>query len=252
MVAIQPHGPVPALDPVSSPRRRGRRRRIARAVAWFLVFAALASGLWLVGGFLSFTRQIAAVEPRKAPVADGIVVLTGGSQRLSDALELLARQHGRRLLISGVNARTGRDEIARHAGGGKALLDCCVDLGKGARNTIGNAIEARRWAVDNGFRSLLVVTSNYHLPRTLEEFGHALGDIRVVGHPVVSESVEIESFWSDPGTFRLLLGEYAKYAVARLRHAVEADPETSRWPVLVGRQKPLGPQPIERAAPGPS
>jgi uncharacterized SAM-binding protein YcdF (DUF218 family) len=260
MVAIQPKGqPDPRAGGASAPdqqanaRSRGASgRRWLRASGWLAVVLAVAGGVWFVAGFLSFTRQIAAVEPNSAPRADGIVVVTGGAQRLADALDLLARQHGRRLLISGVHARTSRDEIARHAGVSTSLLECCVDLGKSARNTIGNAIEARRWAVENGFRTLLVVTSNYHLPRTLEEFGHAMGGIRLIGHPVVNESVEIDRFWSDPGTLRLVLSEYVKYAVARARHAVEVDPETSRWPILVGRQKPLGPQPIERAGPGPS
>ncbi len=202
---------------------------------------------WLAFGFVAFARSIAPFEPRSIARVDGIVVLTGGSQRLTDGLTLLAEGHGKRLLISGVYQRTNRDEIARHAGDQRGKLGCCVDLGKSARNTIGNAIEARRWAQTNGFSSLLVVTSNYHMPRTLAEFGHAMGPIKLTGYPVVSDSVDVTRVWTDPAAFRLLASEYLKFVVSQMRRTFETDPEHSRLPVLVGRQKPVGPLPIDRA-----
>jgi len=222
----------------------GRR---ARQAAFAVLALGLGAALWLVADFIGFSRSIATFEPRNPERADGIVVLTGGSQRLSDGLGLLAEGRGRRLLISGVYQKTGRDEIARKAGDMRPIPACCVDLGKSARNTIGNAIEARRWAQSNGFTSLLVVTSNYHMPRTVGEFQHALQGMRLIGYPVVSDSVDITRLWSDAGVFRLVGAEYLKFLVSRLRRLIESDPEHSRLPVLVGRQKPLGHLPIERA-----
>ena len=222
--------------------------RAARLLLFAGVASASVAGVLALVGFAWFHDAIARAEPRMLGRADGIVVLTGGAQRVNDALALLQQGHGGKLLISGVHQKTGRDELARHAPAAKDLLECCVDLGKGARNTIGNAIETRRWAEENGFRSLIVVTSNYHMPRTLREFRHALPGVRVTGYPVVTELAGPDRFWSDAVTFRLIAAEYAKYVVTRLRHLVERDPETSRWPVLVGRQKPVGPQPIEKAS----
>ncbi len=172
-------------------------------------------------------------------------MLTGGSQRLSDAFALLAEGRGKRLLISGVNEKTTREEIGRLAGASRHALECCVDLGRSARNTIGNALEARRWAKTHGFKSLMVVTSNYHMPRTLEEFEHAFRNVAIVGRPVIGDAGEGHSL-----SFRLLASEYAKVIVSRLRRVVELDPEHSRLPVLVGRQKPLGPMPIEGSSGG--
>ncbi|MCU0885354.1 MAG: YdcF family protein [Beijerinckiaceae bacterium] len=235
----------PASAQKALPVARGGRR--LRQAAFVLLALGLGAALWLVQDFLTFSRSIATFEPRNPERADGIVVLTGGSQRLSDGLGLLAEGHGRRLLISGVYQKTGRDEIARHARDLRPMLACCVDLGKSARNTIGNAIEARRWAQSNGFTSLLVVTSNYHMPRTVGEFRHALQDMRLIGHPVVSDSVDITRLWSDAGVFRVVGAEYLKFVVSRARHLIESDPETSRLPILVGRQKPVGHLPIERA-----
>ncbi len=239
----------PARSPSSAlnggrraPSRRPRSR-LLRSLAALGVLAAAA----VILSFAGFMRSIARIEPHKVDPAAGIVVLTGGSQRLSDALGLLASGHGRRLLISGVNQKTSREEIARIAGQSREKLECCADLGKSARNTIGNAIEARRWARENGFKSLIVVTSNYHMPRTLGEFAHVMGDIGVVGYPVVSDSVDVSRVWTDLGAFRLIVSEYTKYVVSGVRRSIEGDPEHSRLPTLMGRQKPVGPQAIERA-----
>lgn len=230
-----------------SARRRGGWSRALRWAAAFLIGAAALAMIAMAIGFAQFTRAIAVQEPSAVARADGIVVLTGGSQRLNDALGLLAQGQGKRLLISGVHQNTGREEIARNASSRRVMLDCCVDLGRSARNTIGNAIEARRWARSNGFTSLLIVTSNYHMPRTLGEFQHVLGGITLTGYPVVSDSVDIRRVWSDVGAFRLVASEYLKFMVSRLRQLVEIDPEHSRLPILVGRQKPVGPFPIDRA-----
>lgn len=239
--------PAAGLD---RPDVTGTLRFWLRLRRWTLlgIGAVVLGGLfWLAFGFVSFARSIALHEPRAVGPVDGIVVLTGGSQRLSDGLALLADGHGKRLLISGVYQKTNRDEIARHAGDQRGMLECCVDLGKSARNTIGNAIEARRWAQSNGFTSLLVVTSNYHMPRTLAEFGHVMGTIRLAGYPVVSDSVDVTLVWSDAAVFKLVASEYLKVVVSQIRRTFETDPEHSRLPVLVGRQKPVGPLPIDRA-----
>jgi uncharacterized SAM-binding protein YcdF (DUF218 family) len=222
---------------------RGRARLIGRLAAAVAITGVAAGAVWLAKGYADFQSAIVTAEPRQPPRADGIVVLTGGAQRMHDGLALLADGRGKRLLISGVHEKTGRDEIARLTGVRRQSLDCCVDLGRSARNTIGNALEARRWAKANGFKSLLVVTSNYHMPRTLEEFAHVLDGVTVSGYSVVSDHTDGDSL-----STRLLLSEYAKVVVSRLRRAVEDDPEHSRLPVLVGRQKPLGHLPIETSS----
>ena len=97
------------------------------------------------------------------------MVLTGGTSRVTDALELLAAGRGKRLLITGVNPGTTTGDIARQTVDYGRLLNCCVDLDYSALNTLGNAVETRRWAIDHDFKSLIVVTSTYHMPRALAE-----------------------------------------------------------------------------------
>jgi uncharacterized SAM-binding protein YcdF (DUF218 family) len=145
------------------------------------------------------------------------VVLTGGAFRISDALELLAAGRGKRLLITGVNPSTRTVDVSRLVPEHRRLFACCVDLDHSAMNTIGNAIETRRWAEQRNFKSLIVVTSNFHMPRAMAELDHQLPGVTLVPFAVVSERVRVASWWENQATARLLFVEYLKYIVARAR-----------------------------------
>jgi uncharacterized SAM-binding protein YcdF (DUF218 family) len=184
-----------------------------------LILAGTAGALALafLAGFVAFLLSLDRAERDPGTVTDGIVALTGGAQRIGDAIDLLAKGFAGRLLITGVNERTSRDEIARLNPGQRRLVECCVDLDYRARNTIGNAVETRRWVERNGFRSLIVVTSNYHMPRTLAELDHVLPEARKVPYAVVTQTADAGGRWSNLATARLLLAEYAKYLAVLAR-----------------------------------
>jgi uncharacterized SAM-binding protein YcdF (DUF218 family) len=189
---------------------RGRLRAVT-AAALATVFAGAAIG------FVGFLAQLRGTEIKPASNADGIVVLTGGSSRVSDAIELLAAGYGKRLLISGVHPTSAASDISRSLPDNQALLSCCVDLDHSAINTRSNAAETRRWAHERGFKSLIVVTSNYHMPRAIVELSHAMPDIRLVPFAVVGDKWRDEPWWTSGATLRLVLSEYAKYVAAELR-----------------------------------
>ncbi len=190
-----------------------RTRRI-RSVGLKLVAACV---ILLVIGFAGFIWLLPARQVALGSNADGIVVLTGGTSRISDALELLASGRGKRLLITGVNPGTTTGDIAREVVNYAKLLSCCVDFDYSAQNTYGNAIQARRWAIEHGFHSLIVVTSAYHMPRALAELAHQLPDATLIPFPVVSDRLRIEPWWSSGDTARLVLSEYLKYLAAKVR-----------------------------------
>jgi uncharacterized SAM-binding protein YcdF (DUF218 family) len=174
--------------------------------------AVLATGV----GFLLFIWRLPGTEVALDRDADGIVVLTGGASRITDAIELLAAGRGKRLLISGVNRATTSGEISRLNPEFSRLVNCCVDFDR-SLNTLGNAIETKRWAEMRGFRSLIVVTSNYHMPRAMAEIAHQLPGTSLVAYPVVSERLRAEPWWASSATMRLMLSEYLKYIVAQIR-----------------------------------
>lgn len=190
----------------------------------FLTMAAGATGLLLLAiGFGWFVSNIAAEEVALDKKADGIVVLTGAAARIPDAIELLATEHGKRLLITGVYRATSAREIARLTPLYSRYFTCCIDLDRSALNTYGNALETRRWAREHNFNSLVVVTSNWHMPRAMAELAHQLPDVALIPNPVISEKVKTEPWWSNADTARLLFAEYLKYLLALTRMRLDTD-----------------------------
>jgi uncharacterized SAM-binding protein YcdF (DUF218 family) len=198
-----------STKPSSSP---GLLRRLGLWTVAFCVGAAVLAGV----GFLWFIWRVPADEVALDRNADGIVALTGGASRIADAIELLALGRGKRLLISGVNRATSSKEISRLNPEFERWVRCCVDFDR-SLNTLGNAIETRRWAESRGFRSLIVVTSNYHMPRALAELSHQLPEVALVPFPVVTDRQRADPWWAGGATARLMLTEYAKYVFAKLR-----------------------------------
>ncbi len=208
----------------SLPRSEARKWRGGRRVAGVLLGLVLAVALLVGGGFFWFASVVPHEEVALEQDADGIVVLTGGSSRVEDAVELLARGRGKRLLISGVHQTTTTREIARVMPRFEQLVACCVDLDHSAVNTVGNAVETRRWVKNLGFRSLIVVTSSYHMPRTMAELGRQMPDVRLVPFPVVTERMRAQPWWTSAPTARLLISEYLKYMLAQIRMRIESAP----------------------------
>jgi uncharacterized SAM-binding protein YcdF (DUF218 family) len=202
-------------DTQNPAQTRAPRRRSFLSIFFWSLAGALIVGLG--AGFYVFISDLPVSEARTNRSADGIVVLTGGALRIADAVELLAEKRGQRLLISGVNPATKPEELKKQIPDFARLSECCIDLGHAAQNTAGNAVETAAWARKHSFRSLLVVTSAWHMPRALLELGREMPDIALVPYPVVTERMREQSWWSDPQTMRLLVFEYLKYLATLAR-----------------------------------
>ncbi|KQY12338.1 hypothetical protein ASD31_16855 [Rhizobium sp. Root482] len=199
-------------------RQVSRRRRLVRLTFYvLLVLAGCAAA-----GFLYFADSVASMQPPADPKADAIVVLTGGFQRIDQAVDLLKGGAGRRLLISGVNPSTTRSQIRRNTQSSADLFKCCVDIGHDAIDTIGNANETANWIRDNGYRSILVVTNNYHMPRSLLELRRANPDIAFIAYPVVNSDLKSTNWLRNPMVLKTILSEYAKLTVASIRDSIGA------------------------------
>ncbi|HVZ12865.1 MAG TPA: YdcF family protein [Stellaceae bacterium] len=186
-----------------------------------LALIAAAAVVAVVVGFIAFATTIANARPPVSPEAEGIVVLTGGSARIDGALRLLAEHRAGRLLISGVNPAVGPAAIADTVEPDlNGIMACCVDLGHAARDTIGNATETRDWAAEHDYRSLIVVTSDYHMPRSLAELADAMPGVELIPYPVSNPELHLDTWWRDTDAFGLLVREYGKYLLTASRLAL--------------------------------
>jgi uncharacterized SAM-binding protein YcdF (DUF218 family) len=169
-------------------------------------------------GFVIFVRGLDRDQKVPDIRADGIAVLTGGMSRIDEAMKLLSQHKANRVLITGVNRKTSKEALKNFTSEGDQLFACCVDLDYEARNTIDNATETAEWVARNNYHSLIVVTSNYHMPRALAELGRALPGVTLIPYSVVDNNVRLERWWAYPGSAKLLVAEYLKYlpAVGRL------------------------------------
>lgn len=163
---------------------------------------AVVALLYLLG-FAAFAVSLG--RPLGPHTTDAIVVPTGGPGRIARGLALLEAGQAKRMLITGAAPGVRPIELARRYGAPERLFACCIDLGHDAADTRGNADETAAWVRRHGFRSVRLVTSEWHLPRATLELRHALGsDIAIVGDAVPTNP-----------EFAMLVAEYNKYLVRR-------------------------------------
>lgn len=177
--------------------------------------------LWLAGLGLFVTSSLSIRGDPSIPT-DAIVVLTGGRLRVETGLALFAAGLAQKLFISGVNQRVDRDELLRPLGLAAERAACCIVLGHEADNTFGNARETANWMREEGYKSLRLVTSWYHLRRGLLEFGRAMPQVTIIAHPVFAHGAGPERWWGWRGAPYLVIVEYGKYLAAWIRPALTA------------------------------
>tara|TARA_R110000868_G_scaffold177224_3_gene415569 strand:- start:8834 stop:9424 length:591 start_codon:yes stop_codon:yes gene_type:complete len=174
---------------------------LLRALAFSVVAAS-------VIGFGAYAVTVSSYDiPDSALHADGIVVLTGDQGRLTTGVQLLHAGRSTHLLVSGVHPSVTTEELRAHTDLSDAQFSCCVELGREATDTVGNAHETARWVRTNGYQRLIIVTSDYHLPRSLIEMDMAMPNVEFIPYPVRTEPP-----WRNPRVARLWVQEYAKYA----------------------------------------
>lgn len=204
----------------------------------FLALVGIVAMIWLVGLF-AFADRVRGFTPAPEPErAEGIVALTGPSaERVNVAIRLLEQDKGERLLISGVNREVRRQELRELTPGSSRLFNCCVDLGFEAETTNGNAQEIAAWARARGYDSLIVVTSDYHMPRSLMEIRSAAPDLKLTPYAVSTPSLDNSGWWRAAVTARRMTLEYVKYLAVLGREILNK---------VTGRDD-AAPQPIKEA-----
>jgi len=192
-------------------RPGGTAQRTFRVAALVLLAALLAWGV----GFVRFVEQVSKTTA-PPPHADGIVVLTGGADRIEAALHLFATGAANRLLVSGIGGGADLKDLERSAGSDSVPSARRVTLGRGAATTHDNAAETASWARQAGLHSLIVVTAAYHMPRALTEISLALPGVKLYPAPVLPPGILRADGWPTAAGLRLLAEEWNKLLAAKL------------------------------------
>ena len=175
--------------------------------------------LLAMADFHRWIEQVSELTPAAAPKGVAIVALTGGSgHRISAALKILESGAGKRLLVSGVHESVDVEALIHAAGGTITLYDCCIDFGRSARSTQGNAIETAEWVEEHAYQSIIVVTSDYHMPRSLLWFDDVLEGVDVIPYPVES-AIRPRQWWTSWTSIKGLVLEWSKYRVTWMMKA---------------------------------
>lgn len=179
-----------------------------------VILLLLVAALW-TGGLFRFAATLPTAPDAPDRKTDAIVVLTGGADRVTEGVRLLAEGGAPMLFVSGVGEGVTVARLLELAGRNPdAGLGCCIELGRAAQDTVGNAAEVAVWAAERNARSLRIVTAAYHLPRALHLLRRAAPGVEMLAHPVIPETLKLEQWWLWPGTREVLLSAYHKFLLA--------------------------------------
>lgn len=191
-----------------------------------LIMGVVLLALVWTGGLMIFIGQL----PRPTGNAyggsahdAGVAVYTGGGgARISAAMAIFADGAGERLLISGVHPDTSRARLAEFWTGSPDLFECCVDLDRKALTTEGNAQELSAWAQTHEYERIILVTSEYHMPRAVATTKARMPDAVLTPYPVASGYLDGEGRPVSLKAWEELAGEYMKFILAHIKAAFAA------------------------------
>ncbi|SNY90804.1 Uncharacterized SAM-binding protein YcdF, DUF218 family [Cohaesibacter sp. ES.047] len=203
--------PSSSLDETNGHAKKRQSRSFWVRVLRIVVVLASLVLLCLGAGLAVFTGYVLLASEKTPQAADAIVVVTGGAGRLERAVELLNEGLGKKLLISGVHPGYSNKTLQHRYKLTSEQIKCCVELDSQALNTVANATQTSLWAHNNDYKSLIIVTSAYHMPRTMLEMYRAAPDLHYQGHIVTkSDGRSLLARLFDLNNFQLLSKEYGK------------------------------------------
>ena len=200
-------------------RRKSRRHPNFKLILVSIILLLAIGGIFT--NLLNFIEKIPTQKTSNDNITDAIVVLTGGSNRLEEGLNLLSQRKAKKLFISGVYRGVEVRRLLKLFQVNPEELICCITLGYTAGSTKGNAAETKAWATDEGHKTLRLVTASYHMPRSIKEFQHQMPSLTIIPHAVFPKQFKRDDWWLWPGTASLILTEYIKFLISSLRLLTE-------------------------------
>lgn len=191
-----------------------------------LSFITLLAFLW-TGALVAFVHGIPLEAKYPDVRTDAIVVLTGGDLRVQHGFEKLEQGLAKTLLISGVGQGVKREELLKQFASPKLRQALNKNperlvLDYAASDTQSNAFETAKFVRKRKYESLRIVTAGYHMPRSMLECKILMPDVAMLADPVSPESFRRDEWWKHENTRRLVLAEFHKFWLVRLRAWVGA------------------------------
>ena len=183
----------------------------------FLLILLIIAVIWTMGLF-RFASLVNRAPQDMTTQTEALIVLTGGTERVAAAIDLLKQEKAEKLLISGVNKKVDWVLLAQTIDELPEQLTGKITLGHVACNTRQNALESKDWLEKNSFTSVRLVTASYHMPRSLSEFKNVMPDMKIIPHPIFPQTVKHDEWWKWPGTFTLITSEYMKFLIVSVKH----------------------------------
>ena len=172
----------------------------------------------------NFKKNILFLTKYNNIESPNIVILTGGTNRIKEGLKIIdnfkkSKKINYKILVSGTGLGFTKSILRKQLGPNfnPKLIQCCIDLDSVSKNTFTNARETFKWISKNKINEFILITSNYHMPRSILEFKNVMPNLKIYTYAITPEKHDIKNWLSSYQTFGLVLTEYCKYIVASLR-----------------------------------
>ena len=172
----------------------------------------------------NFKENILSITKYNNKESLNIVILTGGTNRIKDGLNLIedfkkSKKINYRILVSGTGMGFTKSSLKKKLGPNfnSHLIQCCIELDSVSKNTLTNASETFKWTSKNDIKEFILITSNYHMPRAILEFKNVMPNLKIYTYAITPKKHDIKNWLSSYQTFSLVFTEYCKFIIAGLR-----------------------------------
>ncbi len=192
-----------------------KKKKLFRSIISYLLMTG--GSIWVIG-FCLFSLYALSFKLTPPEATDAIVVLTGGGDRITTALSLLQEDYAPQMLISGVHKSVRHQDLVPDL---SPELKENITLGYRAEDTKGNARETADWIHQKQLSSVMLVTSFYHMPRSMLEVLHQNPGLKIIPLPVFPKSFNDSVDWIRTRYAWLLFVEYHKFIAVHLQYLFE-------------------------------
>ncbi|MBL6680380.1 MAG: YdcF family protein [Alphaproteobacteria bacterium] len=171
-----------------------------------------------------FKEKIITAENYPNPENTNIVILTGGTNRIKDGFDIINKfdeksKYTIKILVSGTGKGFTKLSLQNMLSPDfdLKLIKCCVELDAISQNTYSNAKQTLKWSTKNNIKEFILITSNYHMPRSILEFKNKMPNIRILTYPIKPRKHEINNWLNSFETFSLIFYEFCKFIISNIR-----------------------------------